>query len=807
MSKWVPYEYQLRVSELILSGKSVILQAPTGAGKTAAALLPFLHANRQESGDGFPTKCVYSVPMRVLANQFVLEYQKRAASFSRRYRQPLRVEIQTGEQSNDRCFESDLIFCTIDQFLSSFLLMPYSLPKTLANLNAGAMVGSYLVFDEFHLLDPGSTLGSTLYTIKKLGRVAPVLLMTATFSTSMLQTLAKLFQAEVVLVSAEEATRIERRDRCIVPRQRTWMTAKHPISAESILDEHHKRSLVLCNTIKRAQHLYRDLQVLLRERKLDVRVILLHSRFLPGDRQTIEKQLRMLFGKEADKSGSVITVATQTIEVGLDISCETLHTELAPTSALIQRAGRCARYPGEQGRVIVYPVEKYAPYGLERNDSRQESDWVKEMKIAFGWLQENTGEIFDFAKEQEFVDAVATPRDRKVLEDISAGRIAREHYIHRVLEGDRSGQEQRLLVRDIDSRLVLVHHDPTALLEKPYSATGFNLQRSSLYGMVKGWLERGDALGLDWSVQRLLEDRDASEDNHTDYGWQPLFDTSLLAESQVFLVHSSLAGYLADEGFIADRGDTGFLSTISTIAVEQTWEGYSYRLESYEEHIRLVLEAFCEVVFPEIAKPAKLLTRAAGWPDGHLLRAAWLVCLLHDVGKLSLGWQSWARRYQKQIGEPMEVGFAAAHTHREWGNPTHHAADRFIQNRFQRPPHAGEGALIVAPLLVKLLGQNELTRAAISAITRHHSPFSRETREFILEAQAKSHIQSTFAFLPDKLGAEIDLSILKTEIRLPPDSFSNLMISPHEDFGWLAYSMLVRALRRSDQEGTKRGSI
>ena len=184
MSEWKPYEFQKEVASLLLTGKSVILQAPTGAGKTTAALLPFLHAWREETDENFPLKCVYTVPMRVLANQFTAEYEERADSFGRRFKRSLNVRIQTGEHSEDREFEGDLIFCTIDQFLSSYLTMPYSLPRRLANINAGAFVGSYLVFDEFHLLDPDSTLPSTLYAVKRLSQVAPVLLMTATFSRS-----------------------------------------------------------------------------------------------------------------------------------------------------------------------------------------------------------------------------------------------------------------------------------------------------------------------------------------------------------------------------------------------------------------------------------------------------------------------------------------------------------------------------------------------------------------------------------------------------------------------------------------------
>ena len=122
------YPYQEHVKQLLLSGKSVILQAPTGAGKTRAALAPYIEAFFDLPPDEFPRKCIYSVPMRVLANQFAKDYTEYAASFERKFKRKLKVSIQTGDQPDDRRFEGDLIFCTIDQFLSSYLTMPYSLP-------------------------------------------------------------------------------------------------------------------------------------------------------------------------------------------------------------------------------------------------------------------------------------------------------------------------------------------------------------------------------------------------------------------------------------------------------------------------------------------------------------------------------------------------------------------------------------------------------------------------------------------------------------------------------------------------------
>ena len=48
--------------------------------------------------------------------------------------------------------------------MSSFLCFPLSLSHGQANINAGALVGSYLVFDEFHLLDKNRSM-ATLFKV------------------------------------------------------------------------------------------------------------------------------------------------------------------------------------------------------------------------------------------------------------------------------------------------------------------------------------------------------------------------------------------------------------------------------------------------------------------------------------------------------------------------------------------------------------------------------------------------------------------------------------------------------------------
>jgi CRISPR-associated endonuclease/helicase Cas3 len=804
MSEWQPYKYQTEVTNLLLSGKSVILQAPTGAGKTAAALLPFLHAWREKTNENFPVKCIYTVPMRVLANQFTAEYEERADSFGRRFKRNLDVKIQTGEHSKDPQFAGDLTFCTIDQFLSSYLTMPYGLPRRLANINAGAFIGSYLVFDEFHLLDPDSTLPSTLYAVKQLSRIAPVLLMTATFSQSVLNALKdELHNAEIVLVDSEEARSIETSFGEKSARQRVWQVSEAELSASAILEKHNnQRSLAICNTVKKAQQIYRDLRDSDLVKEKGIEVLLFHSRFLQEDRQEIEKRIKALFGRDNPEE-NVIAVTTQVIEVGVDITSETLHTELAPASALIQRAGRCARYAGEQGNVIVYPVEKFSPYGTDS----EASAWGKEMKTAFEWLKTHNGEVFDFGKEQEFVNVVATPRDEKILLSLSAGAPIRAEAIHNVLIGADIAKASRLLVRDADSRRVLIHPNPDELTLDPYLAKGFNLPTTTLFGMLKEWLERD--VDVDWRVKRLIESKnDEEESNHTEYGWERLSEASQLSATQIIVVNPELAGYLKDEGFVSETGNTNFVSTMPDMESKKGYEGFSYRKESYEDHIKRVLEALQEVSLNELAYSAKALEQAAGWSVGSVVRAAWLACLFHDVGKLSTGWQGWARAYQKEIGMPVGQDFSAGHTEHDRKNPTHASAEKVVGKRYKKPNHAGESALAIAKIVARAFAQNEqdLAKAILTAITRHHTPFANECKIYALEEQAKKHIRATLGFTPDEVQQQINLDLLRSEVNTMPNSFSSLLIAPDDEYGWMAYALLARALRRSDQAGTAKGT-
>jgi len=792
----VPYPFQRRVAELLLDGHNVILQAPTGAGKTRAALLPFLHAI--EHNRDFPHKCLYAVPMRVLANQFVAEYTDEIRRAGRDDR--IRVAIQTGEHADDRELTATLTFATIDQVLSSFLLSPYSLPRRLSNLNAGAVAASYLVFDEFHLFDPISTLPTTLEMLQMLRGVAPFLLMTATFSADMLDGLADALDA--VVVPENDAARQAMQALSSQQKTRRYHVVDTPLSADEVLAHHKERTLVVCNVVDRARALFEVLRD--HPDRGDAQVLLLHSRFLPEDRQRIEGKIRRLFARDDGKSESWIVVATQVVEVGLDITSQTLHTELAPANAILQRAGRCARYESEEGDVFIYaktldadgePVdltERVMPYKGQKD----------EVALTLTAFQAHDGDTLTFSDEQAIISAAHGPRDRSIAEGLVATSEMHRRRMNSVMDGQRSG-EAGDLIRAVSSRLVVVHDNPLAVAERPFAAEAFSLHPGTVYGLVDKWLEREWDLDLEgYGVQALHELDDEDEHGRSAYRWLPVQDRDDVVGSVLVLVHPALAGYDPNLGFVSDRS-TGYRAKLAPVQDTTPRGSYAYQLEGYVEHVRLVYQAFLRDIWPELAPAAARLERVFGWPAGTVERGAHLVVLLHDVGKLNRGWQEWVMRYQQAIGQPAPAGFYA-HTDFDPTNPLHQEKQKSLR---RKPPHAVEGAVAAAPLLAAAFETCEpVFNAAFTAIARHHGAFTKQGQQYALAPTADQAVAETLDLLPSHLAAGLDAKNLWKSENPSEASVKDFLVRPGCDEEFLAYVLLARALRRADQLGTMMGS-
>jgi CRISPR-associated endonuclease/helicase Cas3 len=95
--------------------------------------------------------------------------------------------------------------------------------------------------------------------------------------------------------------------------------------------------LVTVNTVRRARQAAAGL------RALGCEVLLLHGRFNARDRRRHESELFARFGGPRAAPPYPVVVATQVIEVSVDISLDLLYSDPAPLDALLQRFGRINR--------------------------------------------------------------------------------------------------------------------------------------------------------------------------------------------------------------------------------------------------------------------------------------------------------------------------------------------------------------------------------------------------------------------------------------------------------------------------------
>lgn len=793
------YRFQEQVYELLSTGQSVILQAPTGAGKTRAALYPFLRA--WEYGDDFPCKCIYSVPLRVLANQFWVEYEERARNFG--FVRPLEVTIQTGARPDDPKLEGNLIFATVDQTLSNFLNIPYALSLGQGNLNAGAVLASYLVFDELHLFDPATMLPTTLHLLRLLRGVVPFLVMTATLSEEIVRTLAKELEAEPLVLSPEEAAAIPSQHKT-----RRLHTVDATLTAQEVLDGHQQRSIAICNTVERGQTLFEDLR---RLAPPQTEVRLLHSRFLQANRDDTESWLQREFGKdkEAYTVESAILVATQVVEVGLDITSQALHTELAPAASVVQRAGRCARYEDETGDVYVYrlPVDdkgrpRYLPYtGVQTQVC--EKTWEA--------LAERSGDVFDFGAELAVVNQAHQEADQQLLEGLRANRFYIAERIAQTIEAQEPGAA-RELIRAVDSRTVIVHPDP-ASIEHPWAYEGFGIFRGSLFGAYEGLELLADEMDEDWvlmTAEPLPEEESSRE--RTVWRWRYIADKEDLEGALIVAVNPRLAHYSPETGFRLGVPGDGDWQSPPRQRTRKRRDFAPYQRETFQEHVARMLRVYEHPLYDraagrerlalaeELASATRRLEARFSWPARTLDRLARLVIALHDLGKLDVRWQEWAHRWQAEVSQLREEDltipddYLAAHTDYDEQDEDEKALNWKL--RRMKPNHAAESAAVAMEWLLDQTGDQALARAALTAIVRHHSAGASGKQGAF---RARPAAAPALAEVLVQAGLE-DAELAGIQWTLPAgEALVRRLIRPKREQELLPYLLLVRALRLADQ--------
>ncbi len=782
-SGFQPLDFQVGVGDQLLRSENVILLAPTGSGKTLTALVPFVHAKME--GKVFADRVIYALPMRSLARSLYEAAKKQFENRDPKKGPIISVTLQVGDQPDDPFFEGDIIFCTIDQLLSSFLNIPVSLSDRVANIPAGALVGALIVFDEFHLLETQRSLATTVELTNYLRGLSQFLLMTATAPKVFVERLARDISAKVIIVSDEELEQIPSQ----IGKQRTYQWVDEQLTAAAVIQRHISSSLVVVNSVRRAQELYISLMPLTNQGNIPLK--LLHSRFLAKDRSATESFLMSNFSNPSYKAwrdGKAekpfgILVATQVVEVGLDVSFDVLHTELAPANALVQRAGRCARFPHHNnGRVYVYCPERDAAGNYKLGPYRYQPEIIQRTEEA---LRDEPTQPVDFRWERIFIDKVHSEADLKGYEK----RPTVWKDIEQALRGDRS--KIRDLVRDANSLSVIIHPTPQDL-DLRRGVDVFSIPITTLFGGVKDTtlLEKPGAVKF------------ISVDDTGEVVWETVKSVKEAVYKTLIALSPDIASYDSKIGLLL--GQTGdFISAYSqTNKGRKDFERYSYVKETFSDHGKRTAMQMDKLLSKQATGVARIANRLE-IEFSELLQILKTIALIHDAGKLSEAWQARAWKWQEKWKGDTRGGFLA---HTDFDA---HDFNQIEDYRRQiTVSHAMEGVHCLTKYLLstleKIMEDEELAcKLAICfglAIGRHHSGFT-------------DNLDTSFAFSAAawrELANLLDCSVNQVRHDSIPsrDLGSRLFgeISGRDETDMLAmvsYWFAVRNLRLADQLATK----
>jgi len=791
-----PYNFQLKVSDLLLSGKNVILSVPTGAGKTWASIIPFLFAKKQGLVN-FPQKLIYSLPLRTLTNSIysdvnlVLQRQKAFKELA---------SIQTGEYSNDPYFENDIIFSTIDQTLSNFLCFPLPISPRQANINAGSLVGSYLVFDEFHLLDPKLSMATCLGMIRMLKNLCRICIMTATLTDDYIQFLVDEFGFEVVSLKnfPEDVKRINslRPAKNKTNKKSITVCLHKKINAQDILNKHQNKTIVICNRVETAQNLFLDLEKVITDKTT---LLCIHSRFFDSDRKQIEQKIKEYFGKENTNQNAIL-IATQVIEAGMDISCDVMFTEISPINSFLQRAGRCARFADEYGEIFVYDIlslDEKVKINIE-TDNNDDQKEIKKLNNKYLPYDKSLCEksLLALGKCRSIDENIALKLVNNILKEDENQKIenitANLFNLCKIRESwnDCNKSHYRETVRDIQSlNIVLIdleNHRNEKIL--PWMYETISVYKWSFIGWAKQ-IEQNKFDMDDWVFAKPIQ----GVDSVFDFDWQdkdsyflrrlPVDDLKNYFE--VVFVDNRYFDY-SMAGLMITTNERNILSPIKK-EKEKDKQLITYKKDTFYQHNKALLNCFEGEFKPNLMFAFNELEKFWGektdWEQ--LIR---LTICLHDYGKLNTAWQKPMKEFQKQktgIDNPTEV---LAHTDYDDSTDRELAKECLIN---KKPAHAGIGAMQAYELLYDEFSE-QVAKVISNAILKHHSPESKSFIDFAIPEYCIFEIKLLFReyslsgeFIKKERGGTLD------------------DIVPNEDKEWIIYLFVVRILRLCDQKATK----
>jgi CRISPR-associated endonuclease/helicase Cas3 len=339
-----PRGAQSAISSVPLSDRLVVVEAPTGTGKTETAVMRGLALMKAGEVDGF----YFAVPSRTAATELHARVARLVSSHSPALAGtvvravPGQIDTDPWQRSTDswaigcskRVAYAPIAVGTIDQLMMS------SLRTRHAWMRHTAFSRQLLIIDEVHASDPYMSEVVRVLVKRHLDLGGHALLMSAT--------LGETLRADLHL-----RPRMDFASACAVPYPSVNgvpVSAPETRSAVSVLDYPGARAqvrecvvsqggcaLVIRSTVDTALQTFDELTA------AGIPAILHHSRYADVDRRELDRRVMGVIGPGGSRT-PVAIVSTQTCEQSLDIDADLLVSDPAPADVLLQRRGRLGRH-------------------------------------------------------------------------------------------------------------------------------------------------------------------------------------------------------------------------------------------------------------------------------------------------------------------------------------------------------------------------------------------------------------------------------------------------------------------------------
>ncbi len=320
--------------------ENIMVTAPTGMGKTEAGLL--------WCGDN---KCFFVLPLKTAINAMYGRIKELAKDVEADDVYKSRVALVHSDMksyylkdANDKDTDYDFNYeelsrqfclpvtvCTPDQIFDFVLKYPgYEYKLAISSY-------SKFIIDEIQMYSP-DVLAAIIYAIKMIhimgGKVA---VLTATLPPFVKEELLKIFGDDVQLADFSTEGILRHNVKVFDDKLKTddVIQIVNETNSDTV-----KKYLVVCNTVKTANRIYRELS----ESNIDAEINLFHANFIKKDRMKKEKEIMVASKKKLNEMNKPeIWISTSVVEASLDIDFDILITELSDLFSLFQRFGRTNR--------------------------------------------------------------------------------------------------------------------------------------------------------------------------------------------------------------------------------------------------------------------------------------------------------------------------------------------------------------------------------------------------------------------------------------------------------------------------------